>query len=337
MVSGAQASRWGHPAGPLVRSRQFRQLQPLPLASDCQAQLRHEVRVHEVEPSLSASRHGLDHPLDSLLQQRPAAEPHAQPLELKSDNGGPFRAEEVKQLLAEHDVVPLFNPVRHPQYNGGVERANGQLASYQESLAEFHGRPGLPTREDAAGAQRLANELARPAGWCGPTAGELWQQRPVITTNQRAVFLATVAEHRAQVRAQWGFAPDEPLSHYEAAAVDRRAARDALVEHDLLRIHPRRRRRRADETETAHVSAQRASGEGTITLAAFGASPMVGERTEHESHLATPLRIQSEEAHYSTDKLSASGKNWRLGTIVDRDPSRCCARTANRNLSHTRK
>ena len=65
---------------------------------------------------------------------------HGPPLVLKSDNGGPFRDEGTKQLLAEHLVVPLYNPRRRPAYNGGVERANGQLAGYQEALAAFRGR-----------------------------------------------------------------------------------------------------------------------------------------------------------------------------------------------------
>jgi transposase InsO family protein len=47
---------------------------------------------------------------------------HGPPLVLKSDHGGQFRDEGTKQLLAEHDVVPLFNPRRRPGYNGGVQR-----------------------------------------------------------------------------------------------------------------------------------------------------------------------------------------------------------------------
>jgi transposase InsO family protein len=139
---------------------------------------------------------------------------HGPPLVMKSDNGGPFRADEIKWILAEYGVVPLFNPVRRPQYNGGVERANGQLASYQEALAEFHSRPGMPTCEDAKSAQYLANESARPYGWRGPTAGELWAERDPIIAEKRADFRATVEEHRAQVRAHWNFAPEESLTHY---------------------------------------------------------------------------------------------------------------------------
>jgi transposase InsO family protein len=231
------------------------------------------------------------------------------PLVIKSDNGGPFRADEIQQLLAEHQVVPLFNPVRHPQYNGGVERANGQLASYQEALAEFRGRPGLPTCDDATSARRLANESARPRGWRGPNADELWQQRAPISAEQRDTFLATVRQQRAAVRAQWNFALDEPLTHYQSAAVDRRAVRDALVVHDLLRIHPRRRLRRAREQKSAPVLVHASAGAVRITPVCNSASPIVGERADEEPHVAASIRTKSEEAHYSTNKLSASGKD----------------------------
>ena len=86
-------------------------------------------------------------------------EKHGPPLVLKSDNVGPFRDDGTKQLLAEHRVIPLYNPRRRPAYNGGVERANGQLASYQEAVAAAQGREGLPTCDDAEEARQLANDL----------------------------------------------------------------------------------------------------------------------------------------------------------------------------------
>jgi hypothetical protein len=202
---------------------------------------------------------------------------------LKSDNGGPFQADSTKRLLAAAAVTALFNPRRRPSYNGGIERANGQLAGYQEALAEFHGRPGMPTCDDARGAQRLANESTRPEGWRGPTAGELWNWRAPLAACQRADFLAAVTERRTVVRGQRGFAAAESLNHYAQAAVDRRAVRDALVAHDLLRLHPRRRKRGAktagelpNSHETALASPQAARGAGTIQLARVAPPPIVG-------------------------------------------------------------
>jgi transposase InsO family protein len=234
---------------------------------------------------------------------------HGPPLVMKSDNGGPFRADEAKRLLDDHGVVPLYNPVRRPQYNGGVERANGQLASHQAAVAASNGRPEMPTREDAENARRLANETARPHGWRGPTAGQLWAERAPIPAEQRAAFQATVEELRAQARAAWDFAPDETLTHYQTAAVDRRAVRDALLHHELLKIHPLRRRRRAVDAETVDVVVQRAQSAGRMVLAQVTAPSTVDGAADSESRVATPIRNQSEEAHCSTNKLQASGKN----------------------------
>jgi transposase InsO family protein len=176
---------------------------------------------------------------------------HGPPLVMKSDNGGQFKADETKGLLAEHRVIPLYSPKRHPQYNGGVERANGQFASYQEALAQHHKRPAGPTCDDAEMARQLGNELAHPRGWQGPTARQLWNERAPIMPQERDAFRATVSERRAVVRAQWEFASDVVLTHYPASAVDRRAVRDALLAHDLLKIHPRRKRGRAQQFDGA--------------------------------------------------------------------------------------
>ncbi len=188
---------------------------------------------------------------------------HGPPLVLKSDNGSQFKADLIKDLLDNYRVVPLYSPKRHPQYNGGVERANGQVTGYQESLAEFHARPAGPTRDDAEQARLLANELAHPLGWRGPTACQLWNERAPITPDEHSRFLTTVAQRRAEVREHWNIPRNEELAHYPAAAVDRRAVRDALLAHDLLKIHPRRKRGRHGNSE-ANQFAQHAAGAGTI-------------------------------------------------------------------------
>jgi hypothetical protein len=234
---------------------------------------------------------------------------HGPPLIMKSDNGGPFRADETQQFLAEQGVIPLYNPVRHPQYNGGIERANGQLASYQETLAELRGRPGMPTSDDAESARHLANQLTYPAGFRGPTAGQLWEQRAPITADQRAAFQKTVTQHRAQLRAQWNFLPAEALTYHQAAAIDRRAVRDTLLEHDLLRIHPRCASRDVHLTESAHDAMQQEQSAGRMELATVIAASIVGAAADYESRVATPIHNPFEEAHCSTNKLSASGKN----------------------------
>lgn len=288
-------------------------------------------------------------PTVQAMYERLFAE-HGPPLVLKSDNGGQFRDEGTKALLAAHRVTPLYSPKRRPSYNGGVERANGQLAGYQEALAESRGRAGLPNCEDAESARRLANDLARRDGLRGGSAAELWAARAPISATARASFLATVEDRRAAARAQWNFAPDEPLSHYPQAAVDRRAVRDALLAHDLLHIlprHPKRGERkvttaaapdfkdahapslmegapaqgalRASDDEPLDGPAPRAQNPAPAMLASQSAgrietseitSPMVGEDTDRAQPNAGAVQPSTEEAPSSTNKLSASGQHY---------------------------
>jgi len=64
---------------------------------------------------------------------------HGAPLFLKKDNGSPFNNEEIDAVLARNGVIPLNSPVRYPRYNGGIERAIGEV---KEALGET-----LPTPE----------------------------------------------------------------------------------------------------------------------------------------------------------------------------------------------
>ena len=233
---------------------------------------------------------------------------HGLPLVVKMDNGGPFRDDQTKQLLAEQQVVPLFSPKRRPSYNGGVERANGQLAGYQEAVAEFRGRRAGPTREDAETARRLANDLARPEGWCGPTAAQLWAKRQPISAQERSAFLATVAAYRALVRAEWQFDADAELTHDQASAVDRHAVRDAMVEHGLLRIVPRRRRKAARQNSASSL-ATATTGAGILQLAMQAVPSAVGGAADSRPHVAVGVHPRQEEAIYSTNNPSASGQN----------------------------
>ncbi len=244
---------------------------------------------------------------------------HGPPLVLKSDNGGQFRDEQTKQLLAEHDVVPLYNPRRRPAYNGGVERANGQLAGYQAAAAPAQGRAGLPTCGDAEQARRLATDRARPEGWRGPRGAQLWQQRPAVTAADRASFLAAVADRRLEARAALHLPQEGTLEHYAQAAVDRRAVRDALVAQELLHIEPRRKKRAPPGTSPEEAAlakmknrtplALASSGAGTIPSASMVAPAMVGDAAAREPSVALPGNQPTEEAHSSTNKTAASGQN----------------------------
>jgi transposase InsO family protein len=210
---------------------------------------------------------------------------HGPPLVLKSDNGGQFKADGTKDLLAEYRVLPLYSPKRHPQYNGGVERANGQVAGYQEAIAAAQQRPAGPTCDDAEAARQLANDLSRPLGWQGPTARQLFAQRTPLTLDERAAFLATVEAGRAQACAHWNLPPDEPLSHYVQATVDRRAIRDALLAHGLLVIHPKRKRRGAP---VAVPAAPSPSAEGLLAPSRLAEDRGVSSANPSEPSAARP-------------------------------------------------
>jgi putative transposase len=234
---------------------------------------------------------------------------HGAPLVMKSDNGGPFRAEGTKRLLDGYGVTPLYSPKRRPQYNGGIERANGLLAGYQEAVAEFYSRRAGPTCEDAETARRWANDLSRPRGWRGPTAGQLWAEREPVSAAERSAFQAAVQERRAEVRAEWKFAANEPLAHDAAAAIDRRAVRDALVQHGLLAIHPRHRKRGFRDQNPASPLATQAPGAGILQLATHAAPPTVGGAPDPRPDVPVWVHPLYEEANSSTNNSSASGQN----------------------------
>lgn len=52
---------------------------------------------------------------------------HGPPLFLKRDNGGNLKHYEVDSLLRSAMVLPVNSPRRYPQYNGSMERAQGEI------------------------------------------------------------------------------------------------------------------------------------------------------------------------------------------------------------------
>lgn len=167
---------------------------------------------------------------------------HGPPLVLKSDNGSQFIAEATLALLAQWSVTPLFNPPRRPAYNGGLERTHPILKGYTAAAAQAQGHGAAWRPEDLATAVASANRFTRRPNASG-TADELWSAREPIDDDLRRVFQQTLATERLQARAARGLAPDAALNHYQAAAVDRDAIRDALVKHGLLTIEPKRGQR----------------------------------------------------------------------------------------------
>jgi transposase InsO family protein len=154
-------------------------------------------------------------------------EKHGPPLVLKSDNGSQFIAAATLTLLAQWSVAPLFNPPRRPAYNGGLERTHPILKGYTAAAALVQGRLAAWQPEDLATAVANANRFTRRQGPTSPAADELWQGREPIDENLRCAFQETLASERLRARAARGYAPEDLLNHYQSAAVDRDAIREA--------------------------------------------------------------------------------------------------------------
>ncbi len=124
---------------------------------------------------------------------------HGPPLVIKADHGSPFVSQGVANLLNRWRVILLLSPPRRPQYNGGVEAANGSLKTRTEHVASLAGREGLWTSDDLAAARQQANLLLRPRGPHGPTPQDLWLRRPPIRDRQRRRFAAARADFRRRL------------------------------------------------------------------------------------------------------------------------------------------
>ena len=104
----------------------------------------------------------------------------------------------------------------------------------RERFPELH--PAL----DANAALAEANATARPKGPTGPTAQQLWNERPTLNDTQRALFQHAVNLNREHVRLTDGWPLLGPLPSAHERAIDRHAIRRALVEHDYLLFRRRR-------------------------------------------------------------------------------------------------
>ena len=120
------------------------------------------------------------------------------PLVIKCDNGSPFGADAVQDLLAHHRVATLFSPPYWPRYNGAIEAGIGSLKTRTDAAAARAGHSGLWTLDDLAMALSEANCAARPRGLDGPSSELIWQARSPIAEPERLLFRshleATMAE-----------------------------------------------------------------------------------------------------------------------------------------------
>jgi transposase InsO family protein len=161
------------------------------------------------------------------------------PLLLKSDNGPPFRAEEMKKFLQAAGVFPLFSPPYWPGYNGAIEAAIGSLKRRTEEHAVGQGHGAIWTAGDVEAA-RLAANANRPRRLHGLSPAEVWAQGTMIGAVERVRFEIAVEGERYMARTELKLDRDKDLDHWQQSAVDRKAIQRALVEHDYLLFRGRR-------------------------------------------------------------------------------------------------
>jgi transposase InsO family protein len=202
------------------------------------------------------------------------------PLVLKSDNGSAFIAELFEQFLAQHQVVQLLSPARYPQFNGALERSNGTLKTYTDQDAHQQGHPLRWTGDNLAQARTLANTLTRPWGRRGASPREAWEQRGLITPEERAMFLETLARHRtsAQQEMALGLTPELRNARQQRAdrtRIERLAITETLVELNYLTMarvprpakRPKRRSRAQMAERIAKHAPQLAKPAGKVEVA----------------------------------------------------------------------
>jgi hypothetical protein len=120
------------------------------------------------------------------------------PLVLKMDNGAPFVASALHELLAQWQVLPLYSPAWRPQYNGAIEAGIGARKARTHYQAAREGHPGAWTLANTEAAREQANTLGRPWGVRGPTPAARWAGRQTVTVADRTMFAATVARLQAE-------------------------------------------------------------------------------------------------------------------------------------------
>jgi transposase InsO family protein len=130
--------------------------------------------------------------LDSLFAS------HRPPLAVKCDNGSPFGAAAVQDLLGRHRVATLSSPPLTPRYNGGIEAGIGSLKERTNAAAARAGHPAFWTPDDLAVAVSEANLLARPRGLDGPSPELIWQARTPIAEPERGLFRSRVRDALAE-------------------------------------------------------------------------------------------------------------------------------------------
>jgi transposase InsO family protein len=185
------------------------------------------------------------------------------PLVIKSDNGGPFIAAIIAELLVAHEVLLLRSPSYTPEYNGACEAGGGSVKTRAHHIAAANGRESCWSADDVAAALLEANETTRPWGPRGPTPGMAWRQRSPLEPNLRACLHTDVARRVADELAVRGLCLGAIIDDKTTQQVAREAIAGSLRALSLVssrtisipaRRGPRRTDRRRDKPEGATSS-----------------------------------------------------------------------------------
>lgn len=162
------------------------------------------------------------------------------PLALKLDNDGVFRSRAVREWAERHGVLLLFSPPRTPEYNGAIESGMGRLKIAAHVVSAGHGRPGEWLVDDLQEALARMNEEARPCGFDGPNALELWNDRDRATDDERSAFHERFARHLQEESDARGLDPGVQWQHTTRSAVERDALTKTLIRYGYLELRRRR-------------------------------------------------------------------------------------------------
>ena len=75
---------------------------------------------------------------------------HEAPLFLKRDNGSNLNSGEVLSILKMFAVIPFNSPPGFPQFNGVMERSQGEILLWENADADIPGFPTTCKRENVA-------------------------------------------------------------------------------------------------------------------------------------------------------------------------------------------
>jgi hypothetical protein len=146
------------------------------------------------------------------------------PLVWRVDRWKAHETEEVLKVLAEHQVLLLHGPPRHPCFYGQLERQNREQRAWFDAMA-----PGTCLRTACESMREAFNELVprRTLGWL--TAGQAWRARAPVMVDRGELKL-DVEERVRKLREQ------EALRVAYPGLIERLAIQGALIDRGLLRL-----------------------------------------------------------------------------------------------------